>query len=127
MTKNIKCSFSCLVVLSIIALSGCHSDPNDNATKIILSYVNPMIGTAGSGHNYPGATVPRGMVQLSPDTILDGWHSASGYWDSSDYRKGELVETNIPVYGFSHTHLSGTGITELGDILVLPYILGEST
>ncbi|MDW2328571.1 glycoside hydrolase domain-containing protein, partial [Vibrio sp. 1401] len=94
-------------------------------------YVDPMIGTAASGHTFPGATVPAGMVQLSPDTFigsntdhesgLNPWHSASGYWDSSNYETGEVVNTDVPLYGFSHTHLSGTGATDLGDILVLPY------
>jgi putative alpha-1,2-mannosidase len=85
-----------------------------------------MVGTAASGHTFPGATVPAGMVQLSPDTFIGSntdhaWHSASGYWDSSNYETGEVVNTDVPLYGFSHTHLSGTGATNLGDILVLPY------
>jgi len=97
----------------------------------LLRYVDPMIGTASNGHTFPGAVVPAGMVQLSPDTFigsgidhetgLNAWHSASGYWDSSDYEKGVIVNKDVPIYGFSHTHLSGTGATDLGDILVLPY------
>lgn len=120
-------------------LAGCNSD-NDSSSSLpgdpivdlaVLKYVDPMIGTAASGHTFPGATVPAGMVQLSPDTFigsntdhesgLNPWHSASGYWDSSDYETGEVVNTDVPLYGFSHTHLSGTGATDLGDILVLPY------
>ncbi|HHE0448757.1 TPA: GH92 family glycosyl hydrolase [Vibrio parahaemolyticus] len=120
-------------------LSGCNSD-NDSSSSLpgdpivdlaVLKYVDPMIGTAASGHTFPGATVPAGMVQLSPDTFigsntdhesgLNPWHSASGYWDSSNYETGEVVNTDVPLYGFSHTHLSGTGATDLGDILVLPY------
>lgn len=120
-------------------LAGCNSD-NDSSSSLpgdpivdlaVLKYVDPMIGTAASGHTFPGATVPAGMVQLSPDTFigsntdhesgLNPWHSASGYWDSSNYETGEVVNTDIPLYGFSHTHLSGTGATDLGDILVLPY------
>lgn len=120
-------------------LAGCNSD-NDSSSSLpgdpivdlaVLKYVDPMIGTAASGHTFPGATVPAGMVQLSPDTFigsntdhesgLNPWHSASGYWDSSNYETGEVVNTNVPLYGFSHTHLSGTGATDLGDILVLPY------
>lgn len=98
----------------------------------LLNYVDPMIGTAASGHTFPGAVVPAGMVQLSPDTFigsgidqetgLNPWHSASGYWDKSDYSKnGQVFDIDVPIYGFSHTHLSGTGATDLGDILVLPY------
>ncbi|MBM5097665.1 glycoside hydrolase family 92 protein [Vibrio parahaemolyticus] len=120
-------------------LAGCNSD-NDSSSSLpgdpivdlaVLKYVDPMIGTAASGHTFPGATIPAGMVQLSPDTFigsntdhesgLNPWHSASGYWDSSNYETGEVVNTDVPLYGFSHTHLSGTGATDLGDILVLPY------
>ncbi|AVF61306.1 GH92 family glycosyl hydrolase [Vibrio diabolicus] len=120
-------------------LAGCNND-NDSSSSLpgdpivdlaVLKYVDPMIGTAASGHTFPGATVPAGMVQLSPDTFigsntdhesgLNPWHSASGYWDSSNYETGEVVNTDVPLYGFSHTHLSGTGATDLGDILVLPY------
>ncbi|EPI4816835.1 GH92 family glycosyl hydrolase [Vibrio alginolyticus] len=120
-------------------LAGCNSNnysssslPGDPIVDLaVLKYVDPMIGTAASGHTFPGATVPAGMVQLSPDTFigsntdhesgLNPWHSASGYWDSSNYETGEVVNTDVPLYGFSHTHLSGTGATDLGDILVLPY------
>jgi predicted alpha-1,2-mannosidase len=69
----------------------------------------PMVGTGGHGHTYPGATVPFGFVQLSPDTRDKGWDACSGYYYS---------DTNI--MGFSHTHLSGTGCTALGDLLIMP-------
>ncbi|HEY5404561.1 MAG TPA: GH92 family glycosyl hydrolase [Pyrinomonadaceae bacterium] len=71
--------------------------------------VDPFIGTGGHGHTYPGATVPFGMVQLSPDTRLTGWDGCSGYHYSDK-----------AIYGFSHTHLSGTGISDYGDILFMP-------
>ncbi len=74
-------------------------------------WVDPFIGTGGHGHTYPGATVPFGMVQLSPDTRLDGWDGCSGYHDDDRV-----------VYGFSHTHLSGTGVSDYGDILLFPGI-----
>ena len=67
--------------------------------------VNPFIGTADHGHTFPGATVPFGMVQLSPDTRIDGWDSASGYHADDD-----------SIMGFSHTHLSGTGVSDYNDI-----------
>ena len=73
-------------------------------------YVNPFIGTGGTGHTFPGATVPYGMVQLSPDTRIDGsWEGCSGY-HYSDNR----------IYGFSHTHLNGTGVSDYGDIFLMP-------
>lgn len=74
------------------------------------SFVNPFVGTGGHGHTYPGATVPFGMVQLSPDTRIDAsWDACGGYhYDDS------------LIYGFSHTHLSGTGVNDYGDILLFP-------
>ncbi len=77
--------------------------------KNLISYVNPFIGTGGHGHTYPGAVLPFGMMQLSPDTRLDGWDGCSGYHYSDNY-----------IYGFSHTHLSGTGVSDYGDILLMP-------
>lgn len=72
-------------------------------------YVNPFIGTGGHGHTYPGAVAPHGMVQLSPDTRLEGWDGCSGYHYSDSF-----------IYGFTHTHLSGTGCSDYGDILLMP-------
>ncbi|KAF2515109.1 alpha-mannosidase [Flavobacterium salilacus subsp. salilacus] len=77
-------------------------------------YVNPFIGTGGHGHTFPGATVPYGMVQLSPDTRIDGsWDGCSGYHYSDNV-----------IYGFSHTHLNGTGVSDYGDIMLMP-TMGE--
>ena len=78
--------------------------------------VNPMVGTGGHGHTYPGATVPFGMVQLSPDTRIDGsWDGCSGYhYDDAT------------IYGFSHTHLNGTGCSDFGDIMLMP-TMGKQT
>ena len=73
-------------------------------------YVNPFIGTGGHGHTYPGATVPFGFMQLSPDTRLDGWDGCGGYHYSDSV-----------IFGFSHTHLSGTGVSDLGDLLIMPF------
>lgn len=77
----------------------------------LTRYVNPFIGTGGHGHTFPGAIVPYGMVQLSPDTRLTGWDGCSGYHYSDS-----------KIYGFSHTHLSGTGISDYGDILLIPSV-----
>ena len=78
--------------------------------KNFSQYVNPFIGTGGHGHTFPGATVPFGMVQLSPDTRIDGsWDGCSGYHYSDSV-----------IYGFSHTHLNGTGCTDYGDIMLMP-------
>lgn len=77
--------------------------------KDLAQYVDPFIGTGGHGHTYPGAVLPFGMVQLSPDTRLEGWDGCSGYH-----------YTDTVVYGFSHTHLSGTGIPDLCDVLFMP-------
>lgn len=76
----------------------------------LSQYVNPFIGTGGHGHTFPGATLPFGMVQLSPDTRIDGsWDGCSGYHYSDSV-----------IYGFSHTHLSGTGVSDYGDIMLMP-------
>jgi predicted alpha-1,2-mannosidase len=75
----------------------------------LTSFVDPFLGTGGHGHVYPGATIPFGMVQLSPDNGEDGWDWSSGYHYSSK-----------TIAGFSHTHLSGTGIGDWCDISILP-------
>lgn len=74
-----------------------------------VDYVNPFIGTGGHGHTFPGATTPNGMVQLSPDTRTLEWDACAGYHYSDS-----------SILGFSHTHLSGTGIGDLGDVLFMP-------
>lgn len=75
----------------------------------VTKYVNPFIGTGGHGHTFPGASMPFGMVQLSSDTRLEGWDGCGGYHYSD----------NI-LYGFSHTHLSGTGVPDYCDVLLMP-------
>ncbi len=80
-------------------------------SKSLTKYVNPIIGTSAHGHTYPGATLPFGMMQLSPDTGIDGWDWCSGY----HYSDNTLM-------GFSHTHLSGTGGTDYADILLMPTV-----
>ena len=95
--------------MSIISCSNQEKVTPAEKDKPLTSYVNTFIGTGGHGHTYPGATMPFGMMQLSPDTRLDGWDGCSGYHYSDSY-----------IYGFSHTHLSGTGVSDYGDILLMP-------
>ncbi|RYY85643.1 MAG: hypothetical protein EOO15_16465, partial [Chitinophagaceae bacterium] len=75
-----------------------------SAQRDYTQLVNPFIGTGGHGHTYPGASMPFGMMQLSPDTRMDDWDGSSGYHYSDSV-----------IYGFSHTHLSGTGIPDYCD------------
>lgn len=72
-------------------------------------YVNPFVGTGGHGHTFPGAVLPFGMVQVGPDTRYEGWDGCGGYHYSDSV-----------IYGFSHTHLSGTGIPDYSDVLLVP-------
>ena len=104
MKKNIPLKLL-LASLTILAGNLCAANESNYAR-----FVNPMIGTATSGHTYPGATLPFGFVQVSPDTGNAGWDYCSGY----RYEDSEII-------GFSHTHLSGTGWMDLGDILLLPF------
>lgn len=91
--------------------SGCSLAPQTagHAPEQPHLQVDPFIGTGGHGHTYPGATRPFGMVQLSPDTRLTGWDGCSGYHFTDD-----------TIFGFSHTHLQGTGVSDYGDILFMP-------
>ncbi len=89
----------------LLLIVGINISAQTNETR----YVDPFIGTGGHGHTYPGATLPHGMVQLSPDNGTEGWDWCSGYHYSDS-----------TIMGFSHTHLSGTGIGDYGDILFMP-------
>ena len=100
-----------LLILALILLAGCGT-PEE---KDFASYVNPKIGTGGHGHVFVGANVPFGFVQLGPTSIPQDWDWCSGYHDSDN-----------TVIGFSHTHLSGTGIGDLFDITVMP-VIGHTT
>lgn len=99
--RIILCVFLCVISFTSFLFS-----------QNYASYVNPFIGTGGHGHTFPGATLPFGMVQLSPDTRIDGsWDGCGGYHYNDSI-----------IYGFSHTHLSGTGVSDYGDILIMPTI-----
>jgi predicted alpha-1,2-mannosidase len=97
--------FVSLIIISLFIAFKSFSQSNHT------QYVNTFIGTGGHGHTYPGASMPFGMVQLSPDTRIEGWDGCSGYHYSEN-----------TIYGFSHTHLSGTGCSDYGDILFMPVI-----
>ncbi|WP_292901361.1 GH92 family glycosyl hydrolase [Nonlabens sp.] len=109
-----KTIFYLFLIVITTTISSCKEDSKvdsspASADRSVTEYVNTFIGTGGHGHTYPGATMPFGMMQLSPDTRLDGWDGCSGYHYSDDV-----------IYGFSHTHLSGTGVSDYGDILLMP-------
>lgn len=94
--------FACVVLITLFFLQSIYAQD-------YTQFVDPFIGTADHGHTYPGATVPFGMVQLSPDNGGSGWDWSSGYHYSDSV-----------IVGFSHTHLSGTGIGDLCDIQFMP-------
>ncbi|MCT4587472.1 MAG: GH92 family glycosyl hydrolase [Carboxylicivirga sp.] len=98
-----KILFTLLLMLGVLACQQTEKEPR------LTKYVDPFIGTGGHGHVFPGATTPFGMVQLSPVNGVNGWDWVSGYHTSSS----ELV-------GFAHMCLSGTGIGDLADLLILP-------
>src|SRR5271163_1501625 len=97
-------SVSAATATALLSSSPASSDPEN-----VIQFVKIAIGTGGHGHTYPGATVPFGMVQLSPDTYNDGWDWCSGYHYSDS-----------SIMGFSHTHLSGTGASDMLDFLLMP-------
>ena len=100
---------SFILLFALLFVIGCHrAEPEISQPA---AYVNPFVGTDAHGHTFPGATVPFGMVQLSPDTRLGGWDGASGY----HYSDSEI-------YGFSHTALNGTGVGDYNDILLMPVV-----
>ena len=90
-------------------VTACNNISSSDGNEDVLSFVNPFIGNADNGHTFPGATSPFGMVQLSPDTGLEGWDWCSGY----HYSDSSII-------GFSHTHLSGTGRSDLMDVMLMP-------
>ena len=103
-----------VVLCGLLAMmsSACVSQKEDGAiSQDYLAYVDPYIGSGEHGHVFVGASVPLGMVQIGPQNIHKGWDWCSGY----HYSDSVLI-------GFSHTHLSGTGCADLGDVLLMPYV-----
>jgi len=109
MVNILKKLFTSSKVISIACALTLFNSCVQQSEKRPVDYVDPFIGTGGHGHTYPGVSLPFGMVQLSPDTRLECWDGCSGYHYSDSI-----------IYGFSHTHLSGTGCSDYGDILVMP-------
>jgi putative alpha-1,2-mannosidase len=106
--KNTRIIF--FLILSSIVFS-CQEKTPSVTSKKVTDLVDPFIGTDFFGHTFPGATLPFGMVQLSPDNDTRGWTYSSGY----SYQDNTIM-------GFSHTHLSGTGYTACGDVLIMPTV-----
>lgn len=108
--KHLKIIFLFLINCLIISCKSNNEEQQLKAkTELLTSFVNPFIGTGGHGHTYPGASAPFGMVQPSPDNGTPGWDWCSGY---------HISDTIIS--GFSQLHLSGTGIGDLVDVLLMP-------
>jgi len=101
--------FFIIPAILLVGFIGCSRTVNEDGDPV--SYVDPMIGTGGHGHTFPGATVPFGMVQVSPDTRDENWDGSSGYHYSDK-----------TIMGFSQTHLSGTGAPEFCDVLFMPTV-----
>ena len=101
MKHNLLVLTLCLLVPAALAC---------NKEEDVCQYADPLVGTADNGHTFPGACVPFGMVQPSPDSGNDEWKYCSGYNIADD-----------TLIGFSQTHLNGTGCQDLGDILLFPF------
>jgi predicted alpha-1,2-mannosidase len=108
--------YYCILLSALLsACSFGRTEEKQVSDDIMNKYADPFIGTAYVGHTHPSASLPFSMVQVGPDTGTKGWEHCSGYYDA-----------DRSVIGFSHTHLSGTGASEMGDILVMP-VTGDIT
>ncbi|HVO76791.1 MAG TPA: GH92 family glycosyl hydrolase [Candidatus Bathyarchaeia archaeon] len=112
--ESLACAFFILFAAGALPASGgtrrTPAGAPDNRSSLV-DYVRPFVGTQGEGNTFPGAAAPFGMIQLSPDTDMELWETASGY----EYSDSSII-------GFSLTHLNGTGIPDLGDILFTPVV-----
>ena len=113
-----KLSIQLGLLLTLPLLYSCGKDAKEELITLdpdkLYELVDPFVGTGFHGHTFPGATAPMGMVQLSPETRWEGWDACAGYHYDDD-----------SLYGFAHTHLSGTGCSDLGDVIFLPTIDSE--
>jgi predicted alpha-1,2-mannosidase len=115
-----------ILLITVFALAGCNEHKSNNLAnpaevEDLAAFVNPFIGTRTMGHTFPGATAPFGMVQLSPETNQVSMHKADGSYNQEVYRycSGYQYDDST-IFGFSHTHFSGTGHSDLGDFLLMP-------
>ena len=109
------------VFLALLVCTGLHATAQKTHENLV-QYVKPIIGTQRMGHTYPGATVPFGMVQLSPETDTAGYELNGKYNPKVyEYCAGYQYEDKT-IVGFSHTHFSGTGHSDLGDFLIMPTV-----
>jgi len=99
------------IIISLVISGVFLNSKNFQAQENLTQYIDPFIGTSNHGHTFPGASMPFGMVQLSPDNGRSDWDWVSGYSYDSDY-----------IAGFSHMHLSGTGIGDWLDVAVMPLL-----
>lgn len=99
------------LTMAVLLISATSCSERKTAGTDYTQFVNPLIGTGGHGHTFPGPVVPHGMVQPGPDTRLDGWDSCSGYYYNDS-----------TINGFSHNRLSGTGCCDYGDVLLMPTV-----
>ena len=97
------------MIICMVLFYSCSKQKQNSIDRNYVGYVNPLIGSGGHGHVFVGASVPHGMVQLGPNNLTKGWDWCSGYHDS-----------DTTIIGFAQTHLSGTGIADLGDIIFMP-------
>lgn len=117
----LKSNFCFIIVFLLLIFSvNVNAQKKTDNLKNLVQYVDPMIGTAKMGHTYPGATVPFGSVQLSPETDTIAY-SLNGKYNGDVYKycAGYQYEDKT-IVGFSHTHFSGTGHSDLGDFLIMP-------
>lgn len=99
-----------ILIALLFALSSCNKTEDKQGDRDYTQYVNGFIGNADNGHTFPGATYPFGLIQASPESGYGSWRYCSGYNYDDDF-----------IEGFAQTHLNGTGVPDLGDILLLPF------
>lgn len=108
--------FRIAALIMTLSLAGCLIEKQITSERNYTQYVDPLIGSGGHGHVFVGASVPHGMVQVGPNNLSKGWDWCSGYHDSDS-----------TIIGFAQTHLSGTGIADLGDIIFMPVVNFSAT
>lgn len=131
--KRFNYTIQCLLVVVMAIATACQptqSPNNDNTNNTpttdgklvpLVQHVRPMVGTKNMGHTFPGATAPFGMVQLSPETNIQPYLQPNGKYNKDTYRYCSGYQyADSTIFGFAHTHFSGTGHADLGDFLVMP-------